>query len=294
MKTYICFNDESGSWSDKKRRFYIRASLIVDASQLKKIESEIIKIRNNLNLASLNEEIKWQDLWQLRNYFKNNREPKDKRLFTIYNYLLRIKEDYHLLIDYCEKILAILQKQEYDFKIILTFTEVSAYPNHQEKDIYKFHIQDHLQRLQMQFSNDIVIVVYDNVNDNKKKLFKEIHKEIITKGDFIKEYKSIYKSLLFDDSYDSELLQMVDFIAGSTAGLLTSISKKDIKKYQKAVEFFINYIYPKLRKDNKGEKWGAGIKETPINSDIREYYKKSINTIISQREQCEREDDLSF
>ncbi|HPP05246.1 MAG TPA: hypothetical protein PK351_10530 [Spirochaetota bacterium] len=31
MKTYICFNDKSGDWNDKKRKFYIRASLIIDS-----------------------------------------------------------------------------------------------------------------------------------------------------------------------------------------------------------------------------------------------------------------------
>ncbi|PMB18286.1 hypothetical protein CEN47_24645, partial [Fischerella thermalis CCMEE 5319] len=102
MSTYLCFNDESGSLSDSRREFYVRASVIVNSTQLKDIENKIKVIRSDHNLTNLNSEIKWQDLWQLRNYFKQNKKPKDKRLLKIYNYLLSIKSDYHRLIDYCE------------------------------------------------------------------------------------------------------------------------------------------------------------------------------------------------
>ncbi|SFV33876.1 Protein of unknown function [Thermoflavifilum thermophilum] len=294
MKTYICFNDESGSWNDERTNFYIRASLLVDTTQLKDIENDIISIRESLQLGNLNEEIKWQDLWRLRNCFKQNKDPSDKRLKSIYSFLKKLGGDYHQLIEYCDRVLSLLNESKYDFKIILTFTEKSKYPNHKEKDIYKFHIQDHLERIQMQCSNSIVIVVYDSIDDNKKKLFKAIHNEIITNGDFIKEYNSIYESLLFDDSYDNKLLQMMDFIAGTFAGTLTSIKKQDSNNYQKAVEFFCNYIYPKLCKDKKNEIWGSGLKETPGNNNIRENYRKKMDSIFSQRGKDEIKDDFHF
>jgi hypothetical protein len=277
MKTYICFNDESGSWNDKNLNFYIRASLLVDSTQLKKIENDIVQIRDKLNLRDLKEEIKWQDLWQLRKAFKSRKIPKGNRLKSIFSYIKKLSKDYHLLIEYCKQVLSLLQKQDYDFRIILTFTEKNKYSNHKEADIYKFHIQDHLQRIQMQNNDSIVIIVYDGVDNEKKKQFKEIHKEIIKNGDFIKDYKAIYNSLLFDDSYDNKLLQMVDFIAGCFSGTLTSIKKNDNNNYQKAREFFNQFVYSRLCKTKKGEKWGAGILEVPTNNHIRNSYKNAIS-----------------
>jgi len=281
MKTYICFNDESGSWNDNSLNFYIRASLLVDTTQLKMIENDIRQIRNTLHLSDLKKEIKWQDLWLLRKAFKASKIPRDKRLNLIYFYLRDINEDYHLLIDYCNKVLSILQKQDYDFRIILTFTKKDKYPNHKEVDIYKFHIQDHLQRIQMQCKDSVVIIVYDSIDERKKKFFKEIHKKIINHGDFIKNYKAIYESLLFDDSYDNKLLQMVDFIAGCFYGTLTSIKKNDNNNYQKAREFFCQFVYPRLCKTKKGEKWGAGILEVPTNNHIRNSYKNAISNLFN-------------
>lgn len=273
MKTYICFNDESGDWNDKKRKFYIRASLIIDSTHLKTIENEIKKIRNELNLSDLKEEIKWQNFWNLRYAFKENRKLKQEREKKIYKYLKNIEKDYHLLIDYCKEVLHLLER--FDCKVILTFTEISKYPKHKEVDICKFHIQDHLQRIQMQFNNDIVVIIYDSVNEKKKKIFKEIFNEIISNGDFVKEYNSVFSSLLFDESYDNVFLQVVDFIVGSFSGILTSIKNNDESNYTKAIEFFCDLIYPRLC-SSRHEIWGIGIKETPKDDEVREEYKKRI------------------
>lgn len=115
-----------------------------------------------------------------------------------------------------------------------------------------------------------------------RKLLKKIHKEIIINGDFIKNYDSIYSSLLFDDSYDNRLLQLTDFIAGCFAGVLTSIYKTDINNYTKAIELFCDTIYPKICINDKGEIWGVGIKETPKQNDLRKKYKAALSTLIDK------------
>lgn len=242
----------------------------------------------------MNEEIKWQDLWNLRRYFKMQKVPKHKREKGIYLFLKKIGKDYHILIEYCEEVLSLLNKTEYDFKIILTFTERNTYKNYKEQDILKFHIQDHLQRIQMQCNDSIVIIIYDSIDDRRKKYLKKIHKDIIEVGDFIKNYNAIYESLLFDDSYDNKLLQMTDFIAGCFAGTLTSIKKQDKNNYQKAVEFFCKYIYPKLRENDKVEKWGFGIIEIPKSNRIRDFYKEKVNQLISEKTGNEIDEDFPF
>ncbi|AFH49639.1 Hypothetical protein IALB_1933 [Ignavibacterium album JCM 16511] len=248
MDTYICFNDESGSLEDKKKAFYVRASLVINAIDLKKIEQKVEDIKNQMNLLNLNVEIKWQDLWQIRQCFKKNTSPKDNRLNKIYQYLNSIGKDYHLLIDYCQDSLFVLN--EIDCKIILTFTQTNKYKTHKPKDIYKFHIQTHLQRLQMQYQQKdaIILLIYDSIDEKKRTTFKEIYNEIITNGDFIKDYSVVYDCLLFDDSYSNTLLQITDFIAGSFANLLVASEKDNYTNYQKAIEFYFKFIEPKIPK----------------------------------------------
>ncbi|KFD38305.1 hypothetical protein AT05_10585 [Schleiferia thermophila str. Yellowstone] len=253
--------------------------MIVNSTQLKDIENKIKVIRSDHNLTNLNSEIKWQDLWQLRNYFKQNKKPKDKRLLKIYNYLLSIKSDYHRLIDYCENVISIIT--EYDLKIILSFTVMNKYTNYKPESIIKFHIQDHLQRIQMQYPNSSIIIVYDSLNEPLKRTFKQIHKKIVTSGDFVK-YNSIFGSLLFDDSFDNGLMQIADYVAGAFANVLKAVNSNTINNYQKAIDFFYKYIFPNLAKKDRGDIWGIGIKETPKDDDIRKGYSQKIDDLISK------------
>lgn len=279
MSVYICFNDESGSLQDKNKKFYVRASLIINAEDLKKIEKRIKKIKEKKRLYNLDVEIKWQDLWQIKQCFEDKLEPKKQKLKEIYQHLNSIGKDHHLLINYCEKSLSILSK--IDCQIILTFTETNKYLSHKPEDIYKFHMQTHLQRLQMQYQvdkNAIVLIIYDSMNEDEKKIFKQIYNKIITNGDFIKDYSVVYGSLLFDDSCSNTLLQITDFIAGSFVNLLVAVSKGNEKNYKKSVKFYSKYIKPKIPKKH-GDIWGIGLMEVPTDRSIRENYKSKIGNL---------------
>lgn len=278
MNTYICFNDESGSLSDNGSEFYVRASVIVNSTQLKDIENKIKEIRNIYKLTDLYSEVKWQDLWQLRNSFKKNKKPNGKRLLEIFNYLSSIGVDYHLLIDYCKNVISLIDN--FNLRVILSFTVRSQCPKHKPESIIKFHIQDHLQRIQMQYPSSVVIIVYDSLDENSKKTFKKIHKEIVTSGDFV-EYNSIFSSLLFDDSFDNGLIQIADYVAGSFANVLKAVNSQNHNNYQKAITFFSKYIFPNLAKNDREEIWGIGIKETPKDDHIRVDYSKKIDNLIS-------------
>ncbi len=269
---------------DKNDNFYIRSSLVVNSEHLKALENKINEIRNRLNLSNLKEEIKWHDIWQLRNCFKKSKKPKDNRLNKLYNYLVNIKKDYHLLIDYCEQILKLLKDSDFDIRIILTFTDREEYPNPQKKGIFKFHIQNHLQRLQYQFqsSDSMVIVIYDNINEMNRKLFKEIYKHIIENDVFVKKYTVVFDSLLFDDSYDNKFLQITDFIAGCFRGTLTGIKRDQNYNYKYAIKFFRDYIFPILCKTKTNKIWGAGLIEIPSDRKIREHFKNEISRIINE------------
>jgi hypothetical protein len=293
MNTYICFNDESGSLEDKNSKYYVRVSLIVNIEYLKEIRNKIYQTRNKYNLLEIKEEIKWQYLWQLRKFFKSNKdhnEIKDRKLKTIYVYLKGIQKDYSNLLTYCYELLEgiLVNKNNHDVRIVLSFTDKGKYYNYKDKDIYRFHIQDHLQRLQMQYqkADNLVIIIYDYNNEQKNKLFKEIYNDILCKGDFIKNYSVIYDSLLFDDSGFNAGLQIADYIAGCYVNTLTAIKNNNIDNYSFALNCFKNLVYPNLCKQSNDEIWGAGLLECPTDKGIRDEYKKKINLTLKQIKQA--------
>lgn len=274
--TYICFNDEAGNWNNSKDLFYVRVTVIVNSIHVKNIEQTISEIRNNYGLVKLDCEIKWQDLWLLRQCFKNNNDKiKDKRINKIYSFLNEKNSDYHLLINYCSDMLSLLNN--YDSEIIATFS--SDHIRNKEENILKFHIQDHLQRIQMQCDGSIIFIIYDSLDDSKQKMLKEIHKSLVIKSDYV-EYNSISETLLFDYSYDNKLLQLADFVAGTIRNTLVAIDKNSTNNYMKSVEFFENYIYPNLARNSNGDYWGVGLKETPKKDSYREKMKQRIQAIF--------------
>jgi hypothetical protein len=132
--------------------------------------------------------------------------------------------------------------------------------------------------MQYQQENAIILVIYDSIDEKKRSMFKEIYNDIITKGDFIKNYSVVYNSLLFDDSHCSTPLQITDFIAGSFANLLVAVLKNDSNNYQKAVEFCFKFIEPKIPQKHN-EIWGIGLMEVPTDNKIRNYYKSKIDSL---------------
>lgn len=69
METYICFNDESGNLGGQDR-FYIRTSLIINTKNIKELQNKIKSIRKKFKLNDLKQEIKWNYIWKIKEYFE--------------------------------------------------------------------------------------------------------------------------------------------------------------------------------------------------------------------------------
>lgn len=142
--TYFCFSDECGDYCQKMtykqmkvHPFYIRTTLIINSNEWKKLNNLFFDLKKKYQIPPY-VEIKWADLWQLRHAQKNNKTN---------NKLINF--NYRDLILFVNEALELINKLDYK-KIIMTYTKNEISNTKSISDIIKFHLQEHMQRIQME------------------------------------------------------------------------------------------------------------------------------------------------
>lgn len=275
---YFVFSDESGNYKKnsserflRRNPYYIRSAYIIYAHEWKKLRNNFQKINENKNklieevkalkekysLEGEKNEIKWSHIWQLDRKIKNQKEKK-----VIDN-----------LIEFVEESLRILHELSY-CKIIYTVTFNNSV-NRDEKDIKKWHIQDMMQRVQMEIQDDfnnLGVLFLDPPSSNRElKEFQEIYKDIFLRDSFIKEYKNLKDTINFEPSHHSVGIQLADYVAGCFNGFL--------RGFKTSTNLFKKLIYPLLRKDDKNNPLGYGIIEVPKDDEIRQELLKKLEKV---------------
>jgi len=265
MSIYFGFSDECGSYQmDKTNKYlkvhphYIRSTLLIKADEWKKINKSFQDLKTLYSLP-LEREIKWAYLWQLRNYqIKKQAVPSNKDFKFLEDY------DYQDLIDFVESCLSLLDELDYK-KIIISHTDNVNCPKVNEKSMLKMHLQEHMQRIEMQIQTrdeeNLAILFFDPVCEKTDKLLRDIYFELFNSGDFIDSYKHIKDSLNIEHSHQSVGIQLSDFISGTFSAFLKG---RDNTNYNRGKQLFYKYVHPSLRTYN-GTIWGAGIREVPKN-----------------------------
>lgn len=270
MSIFFGFSDEYGSYqSEKTKKYlnvhphYVRSTLLIKADEWKKINKSFIDLKKLYKLP-LEREIKWAYLWQLRNFqIKEQIIPANKEFKFLEGY------DYHELIEFVEQCLDLLNILEYK-KIIVSHTDNVNCPKINEKAILKMHLQEHMQRIEMQIQTkneeNLAVLFFDPVCESTDKLLRDIYFELFNSGDFISRYKHIKDSLNIEHSHQSVGIQLADYVSGAFSAFLKG---RRSPNYSRGKEIFFKHIHPNLRKFN-GTIWGAGIREVPVNKKYRE------------------------
>jgi len=265
MSIFFAFSDETGQYQQRRRRrflkthpYYIRATYLIKGSEWKILSNEFLSLKNSFNLP-IDKEIKWSYLWSIRNYQNRNEPIPSNSDF----YFLRDIE-YHLLIDFVENSLAILNKLSF-VKIIYTVTFNNNCPSIDKTHLYKMHLQEHMQRIEMELQNsekNLCILFFDPISREKNELLRNAYNLLYFEGDFIEQYSHIKDSINFENSHHSVGIQIADYIAGVFSGFL--------KNYSKSKEIFKERIKPYIRKNFANDPFGFGIREVPSNPAIRD------------------------
>ncbi len=271
MAIKFAFSDECGHYAqfrtEKQNRvhpFYIRSLFLMDGDEYKKLCQDFIVLKQDYQLPE--KEIKWAHIWRLRTHNQQGTNPsvKDDCYF--------LKDiDYHRIIDFVENALLLLQNLKF-CKTVFTITNNQSNAKFSEKDLFKMHITSILQRVQFEVqvnAEDLAVIFFDPLGENKSNILREIYFDIQGNGDFIKNYTHIKDSLNLEFSHHSIGIQLADFLSGVMAGTL--------KGYEKSIQIFNNAIRPTLR-NYQNKILGAGICEVPTSSTqrqkMREHFKK--------------------
>lgn len=265
---YFAFSDESGLFitegSQKKLHahpYYVRGTILMPATDWIQLDREYKKLKKYHGVTS--PELKWSDLWTLKK-MKGKSNYSDYSMFGI-PHLHGLT--YH---DACVVIESIIEflKNNTNSKIVITFSENPT--NAREYIITKFHLQEILQRIQMELksSESMCILFVDPVNNSKDMMLRNVHRNIVSRGDFINEYTCIKDSLSIEMSHHSSGIQIADFVSGIFNSYLKSIDKGG---YTESIHLFETYIHGMLRVGNTGV-MGYGIREVPRNDNVRKWF----------------------
>ncbi|HRD23088.1 MAG TPA: DUF3800 domain-containing protein [Candidatus Hydrothermia bacterium] len=271
MCIYFAFSDENGEYKKdmhekfiKSSPYYVRATFLMLASDWKKLNVRFREIKQRFKLP-LEEEIKWSYLWQLKKYKRDGRNIQENKPF----YFLK-NRDYNHVIDFVDSSLELLSDLSY-VKIIITVTSNSHCPRINENDIYKMHIQDNMQRIEMELQDqedNLCVLFIDSISEKKNKFLRDVYFDMCQKGDFIQNYSHIKDSLNLEYSHHSVGIQLGDYVAGSFGGFL--------KGYEESKKIFNNKIKPYLRTGSNKEILGFGIMEVPKNDEVRTHIEEKL------------------
>jgi len=280
---YFCFSDECGDYKPQMPQeqiaghpFYIRTTLLINANEWKSLNNNFRELKNKYSIP-LSKELKWAHLWKLRNFQINNQViPNRYDIKYLENF------DYQTLIKFIEEVLSLINGLN-EKKIIVTYTKNAADLLFNEKSILAFHLQEHMQRIEMELEGDdgnLGVLFFDPVSNAKNKLFREVYYDLFQNGDYIKRYKSIKDSLNIENSHHSVGIQIADYISGSFSSVLKASDKN---YYQIGVKLFYDYVYPNLRRDRNGEIQGYGIREVPSSDAVREWFNEQMKSNLQRR-----------
>jgi hypothetical protein len=270
MSTYFGFSDECGDYilginerQLKTHPYYIRSTLIINSFEWKKLNNLFKQLKIDYGLP-IHREIKWAYLWQLRKFQRDSITIPDNEPFkSLETY------DYHKLLQFIDDSLNLINQLDYK-KIILTYTDNSVTNRHEPKYIFKFHIQEMMQRIEMDLQHDynnLAVIFIDPVNEERNKYFREIYFEIFATGDIVNEYNHIKDSINLEFSHHSVGIQIADYVCGAFSSILKCRNKEN---YGRGIDMFFKSVFPNIR-TVKGKIHGFGIREVPQNATIREY-----------------------
>jgi hypothetical protein len=259
---YFVFTDEAGAYKRiaepsfrKRHPFYIRANVVISMDDYRDFQKETQKL-NEIYEIPVGEEIKWSDLWE-----KMRNRPRT-------NVIAAMSDD--RLKGYYRKILECASKKE-SLQYIFTITNVyEQYCLLNEYHVYKFHLQEVFQRVQMDLhpQNGFAVFIMDELNPEIMKHIKSICHEFTVNGDFIRNYGNVYHSILTECSSQSAGIQLADYAAGTMYGFLRrSFIAPD--NYSFAADMYNEFIASKLRHNTMGNIMGFGIREVPKHAVLR-------------------------
>lgn len=258
-----------GKKSLRRHPFYIRSTLLIEASEWKTLHSSFYALREKYNIP-VSRELKWADVWSLRHLQLNDIPIKDSNPLKNFEHL-----KYTDLIEFVGSSLALINNLN-DKCIIVTYTKNRESRQADEKRMLGMHLQELIQRTEMELQKEntnLGVLFFDPVSKEKNEYFRELYFDLFENGDYIEKYSHIKDSLNIENSHHSVGIQIADYISGAFSSLLKSSSGAN---YNSGVSMYFDAIHPNLRSADSGQIMGFGIREVPRNPTLRRWLENHI------------------
>jgi len=275
VRVYFAFSDENGGYLRirpaafvKRFPYFIRSTLLIRAEDWPTLRVRAEGLRALLPALAINE-IKWSHIWQL------GRIERTGATIDADHPLHFLQEcSQKQLIEFVDKSLCALRTLA-DARIILTVSQNRNCPRIHETNLYRMHLQEMMQRIEMELRNDDLCVLFvDAISPEQNRFLRDAYHAIYCKGDFIKKYVHIVDSLNLVYSHQSVGIQLADFIAGCFSGYL--------RKYTESIRLFESNISPMLRRSPNGQIIGYGVREVPRDDLFRDELCKRLEPDASE------------
>lgn len=260
MSNYFVFTDEAGVYqqypSVKHRNshpFYIRSNVMMSIDDYRQYQIDMQRISGEYEIP-FDEEIKWSDLWS-----KMKNKPRNALIARMPESRLR---------GYYRKVLETAFGKHSTHYLFTATDIVGRTCNWRSELVYKSHLQDAFQRIQMDMgANDFATFVMDELNEETIKQIKAACHAFTVQGDFV-DYKNLYQGVLIENSLYSPGIQLADYAAGIMNGYLRGkiVSPGN---YQFASDLYSEFIQPKIRCHVNGKIVGYGVVDIPKHTAFR-------------------------
>lgn len=260
MNSVFVFSDEAGAYKTRPSEsfrnshpFYLRSNICLSVNDYRLFQNEVYQLNARFRVP-VGEEIKWSDLWEVH----NGRIRAD--------FLNSMSED--ALKGYYRNVFTFATDKaslQYLFTITCVFTNPCFLS---ENAILKFHIQEALQRINMDARPDgFATLIMDELNQDVVRQIKAVSHDLVVTGDLI-NYQNIYSGVLVESSSQSAGIQLADYSAGVLNGYLRG-ALLNRGRYEYATDLYNQFIRPRLRCSYDGRIMGYGIREVPRDTQIR-------------------------
>lgn len=278
--TYFCFSDECGAYSHpmskkflNRHPFYIRTTLLMNSMDWKDLNKKFKELKSKYSIP-LSKEVKWAYLWTLLECEKHGKDLPDEIKFLKHL-------GYSGTLGFITESLALIQTMK-EKTIVITFTNNNTDNSNTEKNILKWHLQEHMQRIEMTLQVDeqnLGVLFFDPLNKEKDEMLREIYHELYYQDEFIENFHFIKDSLNIEKSHHSVGIQIADYISGCFSSILKSEVTND---YTTGVKLFFDYVYPFIR-THHGKLLGYGIREVPRSKANRDFIQKKLSELRPQK-----------
>jgi len=211
-------------------------------------------------------ELKWSDICSIIAHRKRGEIIPSVRHYTRF-------KDYsnEELLGFVKATVGLLRQCDTCY-IVYTLTYNSLVQHIAKKELYKMHIQDLMQRTEMELQGigGLAVMFLDPKDEATDSFVRSAYATIYRAGDFISTYLHITDTLSFVLSNQSFGIRFADYVGG--------IFNNFMREYPESTELFKNQIWSLVRKNPIGNPLGWGICEVPKNSSVRNRIRERLIT----------------